>query len=53
MIATIKGDKLYCGSKRTNMEDEREDIEDCLHCEKPECTNCKQYVYFRAAWRSA
>lgn len=54
-IATAKTNKppLHADKYgRSSVEDDAEDIEECLCCDKPECTNCKQFVYYRAAWKT-
>lgn len=57
-IATARDDKSYshitCDKQgRTRAADDADDIAECLCCEKPECTNCKQYVYYRTAWKNS
>lgn len=57
MVDKSKNDKPYthipCAKDgRTNAPDDQDDIAECLDCKKPECTNCKQFVYFRAAWKN-
>lgn len=32
----------YCIVRKQNVTDQR-DIDECLECPKPECTNCKRY----------
>lgn len=52
-------DSVYASSESDMRRDYRQkvadqrDIDECLSCPKPECTNCKRYSCFRYGYVSA